>query len=146
YVHGRFNKFSGAFTIDKADPSKCAFELTIQTDSVDSNNAARDKHLRSPDFFNVEQFPTIAFKSTAVKAIEGGYEVTGDLTMHGTKKPITIQLKGGKAAEFPKGMPRTGFWSEGLTLKRSDFGMDKFVGLLGDTIYVSVSAEGTKKK
>jgi polyisoprenoid-binding protein YceI len=144
YVHGRFNELSGTFTLDKDDPSRSSFALSIKVESVDTNNKKRDDHLRSPDFFNVKQFPTLSFESTAVKAVEGGYEVTGDLTMHGAKKSITFRLRGGKVVEFPKGMPRTGFWSE-LVLKRSDFGMTGAQGLLGDDVHIAIGIEGVRK-
>src|SRR5437660_2461093 len=144
-VFGRFNEFSGNFTLDPDDAGKCSFEMTIKPESVDTNNPKRDSHLRSPDFFNVKQFPAITFKSTAIKAAKDGYEVTGDFTLHGVTKPVTLTLEGGKKAEFPKGVQRTGY-STDLTLKRSDFGMDKFVGMLGDDVHIAVSFEGTKKK
>ena len=144
WVYGRFNKFSGNLTIDPDDPAKSAFALTINTDSVDTNNPQRDGHLRSPDFFNVKQFPTISFKSTAVKAIEGGYEVTGDFTLHGVTRSISFPLKGGKTAEFPKGVQRIGYTTE-LGLKRSEFGMDKFKDALGDEVQIAVSFEAVKK-
>ena len=144
WVHGRFNQFSGEFTLDKEAPAKSSFTLTVAADSVDTNNAARDRHLKSPDFFNANQFPKITFKSTSVKAVPGGYQVTGDFTMHGAKKAITFTLKGGREAEFPKGTRRTGFSTE-LTLKRSDFGMNKFTQAISDEIHVSISFEGTKK-
>ncbi len=136
WVHGRFNEFSGGFTID-ADAGKCAFTLAIKAESVDTNQSKRDDHLRGPDFFNVKQFPAISFKSTAVKATKDGYEVTGDLTMHGMTKPVTFALVGGKKAEFPKGVE--------LTLKRSEFDMDKFTDALGDEAHVAISFEGAKK-
>jgi polyisoprenoid-binding protein YceI len=116
----------------------------MKTESVDSGNKKRDEHLRSPDFFNVKQFPTIEFKSTGVKPIDGGFEVTGDLTLHGTKRPVTFALKGGRTAEFPKGTTRTGYSAE-LALKRSEFGMDKMAGAIGDDIYIAVSFEGVKE-
>jgi polyisoprenoid-binding protein YceI len=144
WTYGRFNEVSGAFTLDPSAAGKSAFALTIKTDSVDTNNKKRDDHLRSPDFFNTKQFPVINFKSTAVKPVEGGYEVTGDLTLHGVTKPVTFSLKGGREAEFPKGVRRTGFSTE-LSLKRSDFGMDKLAGAVSDEIYIAVSFEGTKK-
>src|SRR5262249_10177648 len=97
-----------------------------------------------PDFFNVKQFPTISFKSTAVKAGKDGYEVTGDLTMHGVTKPVTFALVGGRSAQFPKGVQRTGFSTE-FVLKRADFGIDKFGEALGEDVPVAVSFEGTKK-
>jgi len=143
WIHGRFNDFSGNFTIDE-DAGKCSFGLTIKADSIDTNNAKRDDHLRSPDFFNVKQFPALTFKSTAVKAITNGYEVTGDFTLHGVTKPLTFALVGGRKAEFPKGMQRTGFSTE-LIVKRSEFGMTKFNEALGDEVLVAISFEGTKK-
>ena len=145
YIQGRFDEFSGNFTIDSSDPAKSSFSLSIKTESVDTNNAGRDKHLRSPDFFNVKQFPAITFASTAVKAIEGGYEVTGDLTLHGETKPVTFSLKGGKSAQFPPGVHRTGFSTSQIVVKRSDFGVGKPMPVLGDEVYVSISFEGTKK-
>jgi polyisoprenoid-binding protein YceI len=144
WIHGRFDDFSGAFTINPDDPGKCAFGLTIKADSIDTNNKKRDDHLRSPDFFNVKQFPAIAFKSTAVKAAKDGYQVTGDLTLHGVTKPVSFTLVGGKKAEFPKGMPRTGFATE-LTIKRADFGIDKFPEMLGDEVHIAIGFEGTRK-
>src|ERR1700722_19623241 len=67
WVFGRFNEFSGEFTIDPSDPSKSSFTMKIKPDSVDTNNAKRDGHLKSPDFFNTKQFPTMGFTSTSVK-------------------------------------------------------------------------------
>lgn len=144
YTYGRFTDFSGQFSIDTADPSKSSFSLTIQVASVDTANKKRDDHLRSPDFFNAKQFPTITFKSTSVKPVEGGLEVTGDFTLHGVTKPITVTLEGGKTAEFPKGVMRTGYSGE-VTLKRSDFGMDKMLEAVGDEVHIAISFEGTQK-
>ncbi len=147
WIHGRFNSYSGTFTIDPEDAGKCTFELKINTESIDTNNKQRDGHLRSPDFFNVKQFPAITFESTGVKAIKDGYEVTGNLTMHGVTKPVTFALVGGKKAEFPKGTQRTGFSTE-LVIKRSDFGVGKeqFAGALGEDVHVAISFEGAQKK
>jgi polyisoprenoid-binding protein YceI len=144
YIHGRFDSFTGDFTINAEDPGKIHFGLSIKADTVDTNNAGRDTHLKSPDFFNTKQFATISLKSTAVKAIKQGYEVTGDLTMHGVTKPVTMILEGGGKAEFPKGTQRTGF-STTLTLKRSDFGMDKMTEAIGDEVAISIGLEGKKK-
>jgi polyisoprenoid-binding protein YceI len=144
WVHGRFNDVSGTFTIDKDDPSKSSFELSVKAESVDTNNKGRDGHLRGPDFFNVKQFPTLTFKSTSVKAVDSGYEVTGDLTMHGETKPISFTLKGGKEVQFPPGTSRTGFATD-LSLKRSDFGMNKMIPMIGDEVLISVGLEGTQK-
>jgi polyisoprenoid-binding protein YceI len=146
WVHGRFNELSGSFTIDPESADKCSFALEIKAESVDTNNAKRDTHLKSPDFFNVKQFPTITFKSTSVKAIKDGYEVTGDLTLHGVTRPVTFALLGGRKVELPKGVGRIGFWTD-FAIKRSDFavGDDKFKGALGDEVPISIGLEGTKK-
>ena len=144
WIHGRFNKVEGKFSLDRVDPTKSAFALTIQTDSVDTANEARDEHLRQPDYFDTKQFPTIEFKSTKTQAIEGGYEVTGDFTMHGTTKSIILVLIGGKEHDF-KGTKRVAFSTE-LSLKRSDFGFDKnAIGLIGDEALVMIDCEGVRK-
>ncbi len=144
WIHGRFNKVEGKFVIDREDPTKSSFQLTIQADSVDTANEARDLHLRQPDYFDTKQFPTIEFKSTSVKAIDGGYQVTGDFTMHGTTKEITFDLLGGKEVEFFGGK-HVGFSTE-LKLKRSDFGFDKSqIGGIGDEAIVMIDCEGVRK-
>lgn len=140
WTYGRFTSFSGSFTLDP-EPARCSFAMTIKAESIDTGNAKRDDHLRSPDFFNVKQFPVITFQSTAVKAIQGGYEVTGKFAMHGVTRIITFPLMGGRMAEFPKGMQRTGFSTE-LVLKRSEFGIDKFAEAVGDDVHISISFEG----
>ena len=99
WIHGRFNEAEGKFSIDRENPAKSTFTLTIKADSVDTANVKRDEHLRQPDYFDTKQFPTIEFKSTSVKPVDGGYEVTGDFTMHGTTKPITFKLIGGEEKE-----------------------------------------------
>jgi polyisoprenoid-binding protein YceI len=144
WIHGRFNEVSGKFLIDRDDPSKSTFELTIKADSIDTANEARDKHLRQPDYFDTKQFPTIEFKSTSVKAIAGGYEVTGDFTMHGTTNEITLVLMGGKEHTF-KDVKRVAFSTE-LSLKRSDYGFDKrAIGPIGDKALIMIDCEGVSK-
>jgi len=143
-IHGRFNDFSGKFTIDKNDPSKSSFALSIPIDSIDTNNVKRDEHLRAPDYFNAKQFPTMSFQSTKVKAIEGGYEVTGDLTMHGVTRPVSFKLKGAdKVVEFPKGTQRIGVVST-FSLLRSDYGITVEPKGLGDEISIIVGIEAAK--
>lgn len=144
WIHGRFNEAEGKFTLDRKDPSKSKFELSIKVDSVDTANKARDEHLRQPDYFDAKQFPTIEFKSTSVKAIPHGYEVTGDFTMHGKTKQVTVKLLGGKEIEF-KGTKRVGFSTE-IALKRSDFGFDPTqIGLIGDEALIFIDCEGMRQ-
>lgn len=146
WIWGRFDAVSGDFVIDQQDPANTSFTLSIKADSVDTNNAKRNEHLRSPDFFNARQFPLLTFKSTSVKPAEGGYEVTGDFTMHGVTKPISFVLKGGKKIQFPRGTTRTGFTTE-LTLERAAFGIGspKLAGMLGDDIRVEIGVEAVQK-
>ena len=144
WIHGRFNDVSGKVSLDRENPSKSSFELSIKADSVDTANKARDEHLRQPDYFDTKQFPTIDFKSTSVKAIKGGYEVTGDFTMHGKTKSITITLMGGKELDF-KGTKRVGFATE-FSVKRSDYGFDpKAIGPIGDEAIIMIDFEGMRK-
>jgi len=143
-IHGRFNEVDGKFSLDRQDPSKSTFQLTIKADSVDTANAARDEHLRQPDYFDTKQFPTIEFRSTRVKAIEGGYEVIGNFTMHGTTKEITLKLMGGREIES-RGIKRVGFSTE-LKLKRSDYGFDpKAIGPIGDEAIIIIDCEGMRQ-
>ena len=144
WIHGRFNQVDGKFSLDRQDPGKSTFELVIKADSVDTANPARDEHLRQPDYFDTKQFPTIEFRSTHVKAIEEGYEVTGDFTMHGKTREVTIRLMGGKEIES-NGVKRVGFSTE-LKLKRSDYGFDKnAIGPIGDEARIMIDCEGMRK-
>ena len=145
YIHGRFDDFGGQFSIDKDDPAKSSFTLSIKVETVDTNNQKRDEHLRNADYFNAKQFPTLTFQSTAVKPVAGGYDVAGDLTLHGVTKPVTFTLKGGdKTVEFPKGMQRIGFTTT-LTIKRSDFDMKASLDSLGDEIPIDIGVEAVKQ-
>ena len=143
WTYGRFNACEGTVHIDP-DPAKTSFALQIKTDSIDTGNQQRDDHLRSPDWFNSKQFPLITFKSTAVKPTATGYEVTGDLTLHGVTKAVVLTVEGGGKAEFPQGVQRIGYTTN-VVLKRSEFGMSTMVGPVGDDVYLSISFEGIKK-
>lgn len=149
-VVGQFRDFSADVNIDRANPEKSAVEFTIQTTSVDTGSTNRDNHLRSADFFEVEKFPTITFKSTEVVAkSKNDFSVTGDLTMHGVTKRVTLPvtfLGFGKTARGEK----AGFEIE-TTLNRKDYGviwnrnLDEGGVLLGDDVKVSINLEMDKK-
>jgi polyisoprenoid-binding protein YceI len=145
YAYGRFNDFAGTFVVDEANPAASSVELTIQVKSVDTNNEKRDQHLRSPDFFSANQFPTMVFKSTAVsKSGEGAYEVKGNLTLHGVTKPVTLAMRKTGKGDDPWGNHRIGF--EGTTsIKRSDFGMNKMMEAVADQVWITVAVEGIRK-
>jgi len=143
WIHGRFNEAAGTFTIDRETPANSKFEMTIQVASVDTANQKRDEHLLEADYFDVKKYPTMDFKSTSVKPIDGGYEVSGDFTMHGTTKPITFKLVGGAEKEW-KGTKRVPFSTE-LTLKRSDYNFGpSAIGPIGDEAVIMIDMEGTR--
>ena len=143
-IHGRFNDFSGKIAIDTADPAKSSFAISIPIESIDTNNVKRDEHLRAPDYFNVKQFPTMSFQSTKVKAVEGGYEVSGDLTLHGVTKPVSLTIKGGdKVVEFPPGKKRIGLVST-FSIRRSDYGVTAEPKALGDEVPIFIGIEAAR--
>jgi polyisoprenoid-binding protein YceI len=141
---GRFNAVSGSMSFDAAgEPT--SFDVSIATDSVDTAEPKLDGHLKSPDFFNTKEFPTMTFKSDSVsKKPDGSLEVTGSLTMHGVTKKITAALEVTGIADMGMGA-RAGVEAT-FTVNRSDFGMR--YGLekrtLGDAVRVIVSLEGIR--
>lgn len=145
YAYGRFNNITGSFTIDAAKPAASSFDFTIKVDSIDTGAPDRDAHLKKTDFFNAAQFPTITFKSKKVAAADKGtFDVTGDLTMHGVTKPITVKISHTGTAPGMRGGEIAGIEST-FTIKRSDFGMKGGMGMLGDDVTVTVSSEGAAK-
>jgi polyisoprenoid-binding protein YceI len=149
-VVGQFRDFTADVNLDRANPAKSSVAFTIQSTSIDTGNANRDTHLRSPDFFDVEKFPTISFKSTSVTAkSKNDFDVTGDLTMHGVTKRVTLPVTFLGFAKTPKG-EKAGFELE-TTLNRKDFGviwnknLDEGGMLLGDDVKVSINLEMDKK-
>jgi polyisoprenoid-binding protein YceI len=122
-VRGSFKEFTGTAHIDAANPSASSVALTIQTGSIDTGQADRDGHLVSADFFDVENNPTITFVSTKVDKVDDDtWAVTGDLTIKGTTKPVTIAFDETGSAQDPFGNVRVGF--EGATsINRKDWGL-----------------------
>jgi polyisoprenoid-binding protein YceI len=149
YVYGFFRQASGAYILDETNPDNCRFQLAIRADSIDTNNADRDKHLRGEDFLNVQkrECANITFESTRVQrtnAQEGiVYQVTGNLTIHGETRQVTFPLRMLGAGQGPYGDQRTGFLCQ-LDIKRSDFGMTTALdkNLVGDAVGITVSFEG----
>jgi polyisoprenoid-binding protein YceI len=143
HVWGRFNDPTGTISIDDADASKSSFTLTLQTTKIDTGNKQRDDHLKGPDFFNAVQFPTITFKSTQVKKSEAGYEVTGDLTLKGTTKPITFTIT--QTGTGKMGQKELIGFETTVDVKRSDFGMNHMIGPAGDEVRLMISLEAVKQ-
>ncbi|MFE5212299.1 YceI family protein [Streptomyces sp. NPDC056600] len=122
-VKGEFREFTGSLHLDGSDPSKSTASLDVVVNSIDTGSADRDGHLRSADFFKTDEFPTMTFRSTAVEAAGGDdYRVTGDLSLLGVTKEITIDLEFQGAAKDPFGNERVGFEGRGEIL-RSDWGV-----------------------
>ena len=148
-VKGEFAKTEGKAQIDEADLSKSSVEVTIDAASVDTRDAKRDNHLKSADFFDVAKFPTITFKSTKVEAgKDGALNVTGDLTMHGVTKPVTLEGSITKAITDPWGLTRRGASFTGK-LDRKAWGitwgkMTDVGAVVGDEVKLDIQAELVK--
>lgn len=144
FTYGWFKDVSGSVVVDP-DLTKQSIELSIKTESIESRDAKRDEHLRSPDFFNAAQFPTITFKSTKIEAgTAGALAVTGDLTMHGVTKPVTAQVVALGTGTDPWKNVRVGYETK-ITVKRSDFDMKFMPDGIGDDIELTIGIEGAKK-
>ena len=145
-VYGRFNEPTGQVVWDGEDPTKSTFEFEVDAEKVDTGNAKRDAHLKSPDFFDAKQFPKISYKSTKVtKKSDNELELTGDLTMHGVTKPITFTItKTGEGNGLKPGEHRTG-WEAQVDLKRTDWGIKGLVGPVGDDVHLTISFEAVKQ-
>ena len=145
FVYGRFTAPTGMISFDPAAPEKATFDVQVESKNVDTNTEQRDNHLRSHDFFDVAKFPTIHFKSTAVKKTgDNTYEVTGDMSLHGVTKSITITLTNVGSTKDPWGGFRTGFEST-FTVKRSDYGMTFMIPDVGDEVRLMVNMEAIKQ-
>lgn len=148
-VTGSFNDFDATINLDRAKLENSNVDFTIQTTSIDTRNDNRDKHLRSADFFDVEKFPTITFKSKKiVPAGKNAFNVTGDFTMHGVTKEITIPVNVLGFAKDGRGNTKAGF-EINTTVNRKDFGivwnrnLDEGGVLLGDDVQVAINLEAT---
>jgi len=145
-VGGQFEEFAGTIVYDADNPSSSSVEVVVQSESIDTDNERRDGHLRSPDFFDVANHPTLSFKSRKVAAVGGNLAVTGDLSIRGVTKEVTIPVQvlgvmGDKA----------GFASE-FTVDRQDYGvswnraLDQGGTILGDEVTVELTFEADRKE
>ena len=145
WVVGRFDKFTGQFSFDDKAPDASSISVEIDTSSVNTNHAARDKHLRSADFLEVAKYPTAMFKSTSVKAGAGGKAVVeGTLTLHGVTKAITINAEYIGGGKDPWGGIRQGFAGT-TSFALEDFGITKNLGPASKVIQLELHMEGVRK-
>ena len=147
-VRGQFNTFSGELTYVPGEPDKWKVRAVIQADSIDTNVAERDKHLRSADFFDVEQFPTLEFVSTEVAdAQDGTAKLHGTLTIHGVERPVIMDLEIHGEAADPWGNQRAGFTGT-VVIDRKDFGLtwnqalEAGGVLVSDEVTIELEVEG----
>lgn len=145
WLYGRFNTFEGQFTVDEDTPTNSSISLEIDTASVDTNHAERDKHLRSADFLNVDAHPTASFVSTAIKDNgDGTGVVTGDLTLNGVTKPIDIAVTQIGHGPDPWGGYRRGF--EGTAkFAMADYGITYNLGPASTHVEMTLSIEGIRQ-
>jgi polyisoprenoid-binding protein YceI len=145
WLYGTFKDFDGSFSFDAAKPQDSKVNVTLNTTSVDTNHAERDKHIRSDDFLNVSKHPTATFASTSVKSTgEGTADISGDLTLNGVTKPVVIAAKFIGEGKDPWGGYRAGF--EGTTtLKLKDFDISTDLGPASESLELIISVEGVRK-
>ena len=145
WMIGTFEQVSGSFTYDsEAGPEGQSITVEIDTASVDTNHAERDKHLRSADFLDVDEFPTATFVSTGYEGDAEGGVMTGDLTLHGVTMPIAIAVKRVGEGKDPWGGYRAGFEGS-VTIARKDYGMGYNLGPAAESMELSLFIEGVRK-
>jgi len=146
-VRGQFDKVSGSVVIDPLDPAGSSVHALIDAASIDTREPQRDAHLRSPDFLDVDRFPTIEFRSTAVARTEDGYAVTGDLTIHGVTRPVvlTVEATDDEIRDHVGNLKRAA--TATTKINRKDFGLTWNVALeaggfvVGDEIRIEIDVE-----
>jgi polyisoprenoid-binding protein YceI len=144
---GTFNSFDAKFTSTKPDFTDAVIELTADVNSIDTDNDMRDKHLKSPDFFDTEKNPNFTFKSSSFKKVsDKKYKLAGDLTLHGVTKPVTLDVVLNGTGTHPMSKKTiAGFTISGV-IKRTDFGIATTtpVAMLSDEVKLFASAEFAK--
>jgi polyisoprenoid-binding protein YceI len=149
-VPGRFKDFEGVIKYDKQNPAASSVNFTIQAASIDTDNTDRDNHLRGNEFFDVEKFPTLSFSSTSVKAVDADtLEVTGEMTMRGVTKTVTVPVDLLGSVKTPRG-EKAGFETS-FKLDRKDYGitwnrpLDAGGVILGDEVKINISIEADRQ-
>jgi polyisoprenoid-binding protein YceI len=144
WLTGRFNTFKGKFNFDPKHPDQSNIELTVNTASVDSNHAERDKHLRGKKFLNVKKFPKATFISTSYKAINSTTGMlSGKLTLHGVTRPVSMKVIQLGAGKDPWGGFRRGFETK-LSIRLHDYGIKHSLGSASEVLELSIFIEGIK--
>lgn len=144
WLTGRFNTFKGKFNFDAKHPNQSKIELTVNTASIDSNHAERDKHLRGKKFLNTQKFPQANFVSSSYRAINSTTgTLAGKLTLHGVTRPVNMKITQLGAGKDPWGGFRRGFETQ-LTLRLHDYGIKHNLGAASEVLELSIFIEGIK--
>ncbi|MBS0969882.1 YceI family protein [Chimaeribacter arupi] len=145
WIYGSFKDFDGTFTYDEQNPASDKVNVTINTNSLDTNHAERDKHLRSPDFLNTGKYPQATFVSTKVEKDGDELKITGNFTLNGVTKPLTLEAKLMGQGDDPWGAYRAGFEAEGeFALK--DYNINTKLGPASQNVQLIISLEGVRPK
>lgn len=147
FSQGEFHDYDGQFIFDRVEPEKSSVDVTIQTSSIDMDDEKWDAHMKSADFFNIEKYPTMHFKSTAVHVTgDHSADMTGDMTILGITKPVTLSVTYNKAGVHPFSGKYVAGFSARAVIKRSEFGMDYGLPGVGDDVEIRLEIEGIRKE
>lgn len=145
FVYGMFRDIKGTVVVDEANPARSSINLEVNADSVFTANEQRDNHLRSPDFFNTRQFPTITFRSTSIRRVNANtVQVQGNLTMRGVSRPVTATVNLTGKGKNAQGRDIIGFETT-FNIRRSEFGIRYGLPGLGDEVRVTLSVEAIRQ-
>lgn len=143
---GEFHDYDGHFTFNRGEPEKSEIDISINTASIDMDDTKWDDHMKNADFFNVEQFPKMTFKSTGIEVNgENTAVITGDLTLLGVTKPVVLDVTHNKSGVHPFNGKYVAGFSASTMVKRSDFGMKYGIPGVGDEVDVRLEVEGFRQ-
>ena len=143
---GEFLDYDGTIEFNRSEPQKSRVDITIKTDSIDMDDQKWNDHMKNEDFFNVEKYPAMTFKSTNIEVTgEKTAKITGDLTILETTKPVTLDTTFNKAGKHPFGDKYVAGFSAKTMIKRSDFGMVYGLPAIGDDVEIMIEIEGIRQ-
>ncbi len=146
FSEGEFLDFGGHFDLDRANLANSSVDVTIQTASIDMDDTKWDDHMKNQDFFNVEAFPTMTFKSTRVDVTgDNTADIHGDLTILGVTKPVVLKTVHNKSGEHPYSKKMVAGFSATTTIKRSEWGMNYGLPAVGDDVEIRIEVEAVKQ-
>lgn len=145
--YGKFLDYTGNFVFDRGNPAASSTEVSIKTASLDMGDEKWDEHLLGPDFFDAAQFPEMTFKSTKIEVTgDKTAKITGDLTLHGVTKPVTLDATFNKAEKHAFSNKFVAGFSAHTTINRSDFGINYGLPMVGDAVDIIIEVEGNRRE